>query len=241
MKTQINPLQSDLWLRGLLTIAWSDGNFDDREKELITTLIEHPLEETQLSITAEELRSNFTPGSAIAENFLRSAVMVALADGVYSSAEDAILNEFCDALGTSHEILETLRLTLCDLDTQTISPLVRPSSDLEDRPQKLGDNASTASPIQPPIGPSSKLDPLRPVRDWLDGMDVSDPKVARFLCKLIPSQCPFERDVVVFGKKLVHIPPMCKINPLYEQLVGLRFRSLSYLADVCKEDVTPYI
>jgi tellurite resistance protein len=242
MTTQINAQQSDLWLRGLLTIAWSDGNFDDREKHLIATLVDHPLDDIQPTITAEELRSNFEPNSAIAENFLRSAVMVALADGVYSSAEDEILQGFCDALGTRHDILNTLRLTLCNLDTQTISPLVQPD---EAVPTAVPTDSNTDStdtipnPLLQP--PSSKLDPLRPVRDWLDGMDIQDPKVAHFLCKLIPSQCPFERDIVIFKKKLVHIPPMCKINPLYEQLVGLRFRSLSYLADVCKEDITPYI
>jgi tellurite resistance protein len=236
MTTQINAQQSDLWLRGLLTIAWSDGNFDDREKQLIATLVDHPLDDIKPTITAEELRSNFEPNSAIAENFLRSAVMVALADGVYSSAEDEILQGFCDALGTRHDILDTLRLTLCNLDTQTISPLVQPDKAPPAEPADFTD--TTPNPL---LQPPTKLDPLRPVRDWLDGMDIQDPKVARFLCKLIPSQCPFERDLVIFKKKLVHIPPMCKINPLYEQLVGLRFRSLSYLADICKEDITPYI
>jgi hypothetical protein len=72
-------------------------------------------------------------------------------------------------------------------------------------------------------------------------MDVNDPRVARFLCKMIPSECPFERDIKLFGKKIIHIPPMCKINPLYDQMVGLRFRSLSFLADDCKEDITPYL
>ena len=79
------------------------------------------------------------------------------------------------------------------------------------------------------------------MRDWLDGLDIQDPRVARFLCKMIPSQCPFARDITLFGRKIVHIPPMCKINPLYEQLVGLRFRALSYLADECGEDISPYI
>jgi hypothetical protein len=31
-----------------------------------------------------------------------------------------------------------------------------------------------------------------------------------------------------------------KLNPLYDQLIDLRFRSLSYLADECGVDVTPY-
>jgi len=33
---------------------------------------------------------------------------------------------------------------------------------------------------------------------------------------------------------------MCKLNPLYEEVVALRFRALCYLADECGEDVTCY-
>lgn len=81
---------------------------------------------------------------------------------------------------------------------------------------------------------------LYPVRQWLESIEVRDSKVAKALCKLIPSQCPFERDVQVFGHTLFHIPPMCKLNPLYDQLMSLRFRALTFLADVCGEDITPY-
>ena len=68
------------------------------------------------------------------------------------------------------------------------------------------------------------------LRSWLDAQAPSDPAVARLLVKLIPAQCPFERDVVVLGRRLVHIPPMCRINPLYDQLMALRFRCLCLLA-----------
>ncbi len=81
---------------------------------------------------------------------------------------------------------------------------------------------------------------LHPVRQWLEGIEIHNPKVARFLCKLIPAQCPFEQDIKFFGHTLFHIPPLCKLNPLYEQVVSLRFRSLCYLADECGEDVTLY-
>ncbi|MEG4504095.1 Mo-dependent nitrogenase C-terminal domain-containing protein [Microcoleus sp. F6_B4] len=81
---------------------------------------------------------------------------------------------------------------------------------------------------------------VQSVRQWLDNIAVVDPQVARWLCQLIPARCPFERDVQLWGHHLFHIPPMCKLNPVYEELVGLRFRSLSFLADVCGEDVTPY-
>nr|WP_317110593.1 Mo-dependent nitrogenase C-terminal domain-containing protein [Chroococcidiopsis sp. SAG 2025] len=33
---------------------------------------------------------------------------------------------------------------------------------------------------------------------------------------------------------------MCKLNPLYEQVVALRFKALTYLADECGEDVSLY-
>jgi hypothetical protein len=78
---------------------------------------------------------------------------------------------------------------------------------------------------------------LKPIRNWIDNVEITDRDRAHLLCKLIPAQCPFERDVIVLGRKVAHIPPMCKINPLYDQFVGLRFRSLCYLVDVCGENV----
>lgn len=71
-------------------------------------------------------------------------------------------------------------------------------------------------------------------------IDISTPEKAHFICSVIPSHCPFERDVLLFGRKLFHIPALCKLNPLYDQCVELRFRALIFLADECGEDVTPY-
>lgn len=92
----------------------------------------------------------------------------------------------------------------------------------------------------PTISQPQRRDLLRPLRQWLDSIEVKSPELAHKLCKLIPSQCPFERTVSLFGRKLFHIPPLCKLNPLYNELVALRFRALCYLADVCGEDVTQY-
>lgn len=82
-----------------------------------------------------------------------------------------------------------------------------------------------------------RLDILRPIRQWLDNLPINNPKLARFLYKIIPGQCPFERDILLFGHKVAHIPPLCKLNPLYEQFVGLRFRSMCYLVDQCGESI----
>lgn len=80
---------------------------------------------------------------------------------------------------------------------------------------------------------------LKPLKHWLDGVDVREPNLAHRLCRLIPSQCPFERDIRL-GAWTFHIPALCQLNPVYEQLVFLRFRALCYLADECGEDISPY-
>lgn len=85
-----------------------------------------------------------------------------------------------------------------------------------------------------------KLDLLSPMRQWLDNVEIKNSAAAHRICKSIPSQCPFEREVKFFGRTIVKIPPMCKLNPLYNEVVGLRFRAICYLADVCGEDVSIY-
>lgn len=87
----------------------------------------------------------------------------------------------------------------------------------------------------------SGIDFLAPLRRWIDNIEVKRAGLAHFFCKLIPCDCPFDRDIMFFGRKLFHIPPLCELNPLYNEFVGLRFRALSYLADECGEDISKYI
>jgi hypothetical protein len=84
------------------------------------------------------------------------------------------------------------------------------------------------------------LDILYPLRLLVDGIPVENSRIAHFICQLIPCCCPFERNIQIFGRTF-HIPALCKLNPLYDNLVGLRFRALSYLADECGEDITKYL
>jgi len=100
-------------------------------------------------------------------------------------------------------------------------------------------SSKNTTPVKP-FKTKKPFDPLQPLRQWLDNLEVHSPKLAHRLCQLIPAQCPFERDVKLFGRTLFHIPPMCKLNPLYEEVVALRFRALCYLADECGEDITAY-
>ncbi len=234
--------QIKAWLRGLLAIAWADGEFDAQEQELIHTMMDEDFApgldfETFEPITPVELAAVLKPNPVAAENFLRMAVMVAIADGLYSAAEDKVLMEFCQALNLDTAVLQALQSTLYNL--RQIKEEVPPGTSLTDEKETVP-VAAAASPLTPPA-PKTGPDPLKPMREWLDQLQVQDTRLARFVCKMIPSQCPFEQDVTLFGKKVVHIPPMCKLNPLYEQLVGLRFRALSHLADDLGEDVTPYL
>lgn len=82
--------------------------------------------------------------------------------------------------------------------------------------------------------------PLQPIRQWLMTIELRDRQMARTLCSFIPARCPFERTIQLFGRTLLTIPPLCKLNPFYDELVALRFRALCYLADVCGEDISPF-
>ena len=97
--------------------------------------------------------------------------------------------------------------------------------------EALGLNSELINSLVPCASRETQLwKPLDSLKQWLDDLDPRDERISSFIVQLIPSQCPFERDIILFGRKLVHVPAMCKINPLYEQLVALRFRCLGHLS-----------
>ncbi len=84
------------------------------------------------------------------------------------------------------------------------------------------------------------FDLLKPLRNKLDNFEIQTSHTAHLIAKLIPAQCPFERTIKIFGQAIVHIPPLCKLNPLYDEFVSLRFRALCFLVDRCGEDISSY-
>ncbi|MBD1852943.1 hypothetical protein H6F87_23640 [Cyanobacteria bacterium FACHB-502] len=72
---------------------------------------------------------------------------------------------------------------------------------------------------------------LHPIQRQLDEIGINNPKIARLICSLIPDRCPFERRIYLFGR-IYDIPPLCKLNPFYRQLMGLRLRAIDYLAEI---------
>ncbi|MFM6811732.1 MAG: Mo-dependent nitrogenase C-terminal domain-containing protein, partial [Dolichospermum sp.] len=97
--------------------------------------------------------------------------------------------------------------------------------------------SSFVNPLAENCPARSRFNLLQKLRQYLDEIEINNRQIAKLIAKLIPAQCPFERDIVVFGRKIAHIPPLCKFNPLYDQFVGLRFRALCYLVDKCGEDI----
>ena len=186
------------WLAALHQLALVDGDFDPEEQRQIAEQLNDdcPLQDFDWkhwrAPDLDEISRLFSSDPNSAEQFLRSAVVVALADGHLSQSELDLLQTWAEALGLKSELISSL----VSCSTRVTQP----------------------------------WKPLDPLKHWLDGLDPGDERIASFIVHLIPAQCPFERDIILFGRKLVHIPPMCKINPLYEQLVALRFRCLGHLA-----------
>ena len=71
--------------------------------------------------------------------------------------------------------------------------------------------------------------PLSPVRSWLNAIEVSNVRVAQWICRLIPNTCSTGYDLSLFGRTWLHLPSPCEINPLADELVDLRFRAADFL------------
>lgn len=84
------------------------------------------------------------------------------------------------------------------------------------------------------------FDMLKPLRQWLNHCEIASLTQARWICRLVPAQCPFQRDIQLGQFIQFEVPPLCKLNPLYEEVVSLRFRALGYLADNAPDDVCRY-
>ncbi|MEY2984594.1 MAG: hypothetical protein RLZZ568_1211, partial [Cyanobacteriota bacterium] len=106
-------VQIATWLRGLLTVAWSDGDFTETEQQVIARFTQEMgftgKQDTVVfkAITPLDLLEGLGNDPATAENFLRTAVLVAIADGLYSPVEADLLRNFSQALGVKVKALES--------------------------------------------------------------------------------------------------------------------------------------
>lgn len=78
---------------------------------------------------------------------------------------------------------------------------------------------------------SGLIHPKSQIQNWLNSIEIKNARVAKLICRLVPASCPFERDVKLFGRILFHIPPLCYLNPFYDEFIALRFRALVFLSE----------
>ncbi|MDJ0725076.1 MAG: Mo-dependent nitrogenase C-terminal domain-containing protein [Prochloraceae cyanobacterium] len=65
----------------------------------------------------------------------------------------------------------------------------------------------------------------------------------RFICKLIPGNCSFEkRDFILFGKRLFHLSPICQPNLLStNSSLWVGALLINYLSEDLNEAISQYI
>jgi len=81
--------------------------------------------------------------------------------------------------------------------------------------------------------------PLQLIKEKIETIDINHKETAKKIVNLIPNQCPFAREIKIFNFLLFKIPPLCKLNPFYDDLMMLRFRALCFLEEI-GEDISPY-
>lgn len=89
------------------------------------------------------------------------------------------------------------------------------------------------------VGKGLLISPFNYIKNKLDSWEIKEKEVAKKIVNLIPSQCPFAKEIYLYDRKIITIPPLCKLNPFYENLMILRFRALCFLTEM-GEDITPY-
>ena len=105
--TGLSPHEVEVFARGLWYIATIDGEADPREEALIKEFLEDA--GSQLTWT-EVTRGDFTPFEAanlldttfLRQIFMKVAVALVWADGVYTDNERKAIGEFADVFGMSN-------------------------------------------------------------------------------------------------------------------------------------------
>ena len=102
----LSPIEVDAFARGLWYLATIDGEADDREAALIKEF----LDEANSDLKWEEVTSGITPlevanlleTSFMRRIFMKLAVALVHADGVYTDNERKAIGEFADVFGMSN-------------------------------------------------------------------------------------------------------------------------------------------
>ena len=103
---QITAEQGQMMARGLMAVARADGSVDERELGLIRSLVPEGSPELP-DVAPEELAGVIGSGEA-GQLFLKSCLLVALADQAYSEPEKSLIARYAEAFRISAEELDVL-------------------------------------------------------------------------------------------------------------------------------------
>ncbi len=84
--------------------------------------------------------------------------------------------------------------------------------------------------------PTLRIQPLAPFRAWINRIEVHQSWFARWVCRLVPNVCSRGYDLRCLGYTILHLPSLCKLNPLYDELLDLRFRAAEFLYEQSGSD-----
>ena len=112
------PSQISAWLRGLMSVALADSDYSEPEPHFFDEISHSQGFEVATNAGSNQEVEPITPAvlakelgndPQVSQNFLRMAVMMAMADGEYSATEDALIHEFAAALGQEMPVMQNLR------------------------------------------------------------------------------------------------------------------------------------
>jgi hypothetical protein len=81
-----------------------------------------------------------------------------------------------------------------------------------------------------PLSPKSLSSHLlAALKEQINTLEVHNIQVAKWICRVIPNTCSTGYDLRFWGRTWLHLPSLCELNPLTDELVDLRFRAADFL------------
>ena len=115
-EVEINPAEAEMMAMGLYAVARADGKVHDRELFLIKSFFQDAVEGDAGRLAefgtaadpAPEALKNALNSAALADTFLKTALLVAWADNDVTANERALIESYAAALGVPGDALSTM-------------------------------------------------------------------------------------------------------------------------------------
>ena len=144
----ITKSQAEAIARGLYAVAKADGTVHDREAALIADFYSASTSDQQWDLTALErspaiegpMLALALPSTELRQVFVKSAILLAYADGGYGAAEGALIVSFAKHLGVDDLAVHALELEVKDFLMSSLAHVSNTDALIQvGREMKLGD------------------------------------------------------------------------------------------------------